>query len=125
MLLQRKILGISTFLILSCNAEPVPLPENYAVPLYSATPEETNHHCAEEIVRCDYRFSNHQVSGFKCRTGDGQLRLYLTEMNQAGLRLWYKDKPRKDVNSHQFAEYCSSTFGNYAWFMGEISYPQK
>lgn len=121
----QETAGIGAFLIFSCNAEPAPLPENYAVPLYPASPEETEYHCAKEIVRCSYRFSHYKVSGFKCRTKDDQLRLYFTEVNQAGLRLWYKNKPRKDLNNHQFAEYCSSTFGNYAWFMGEISYPKR
>ena len=123
--LQKKIAGIGAFLIFSCDAEPIPPPENYAVPLHRASPEETNQHCAKEIVRCNYRFFHHEVSGFKCRTEDGQLRLYFTERNTYGLRLWYKDKPHKDINNYQFAEYCSSTFGNYAWFMGERSYTEK
>ncbi len=118
------ILTASVFAAVSCNP-PETDHENYEISAPSTKYQflfqsvEAHHNCVqdEHLSECKFPYYS-PIAGFKCLTKEKQPRIYVTEANKTGLRLWYETKLCRDISEEKFQEYCSSTLENYIWFMG-------
>ena len=115
------ILGASVFAAVHCNnpetSHQIEAPSKKYPLLFQSVGAHDNCVKDENLSGCKFPYDG-PIAGFKCLTTEKQPRIYVTEVNQERLRLWYETKLRRDISQEKFEEYCSSTLENYVWFRG-------